>query len=75
MGDDFDLVVIGSGPAGDKGASQAAYFGHSVAVVERRKDVGGAAIQVSGVPVKALRRVVEGIAWTMTAVFFWRAFR
>jgi NAD(P) transhydrogenase len=53
--DDFDLVVIGSGPAGDKGASQAAYFGHSVAVVERRKDVGGAAIQVSGVPVKALR--------------------
>jgi NAD(P) transhydrogenase len=55
VADDFDLVVIGSGPAGDKGASQAAYFGHSVAVVERRKDVGGAAIQVSGVPVKALR--------------------
>ena len=55
MTDDFDLVVIGSGPAGDKGASQAAYFGHSVAVVERRKDVGGSAIAVSGVPVKALR--------------------
>jgi NAD(P) transhydrogenase len=55
VADDFDLVVIGSGPAGDKGASQAAYFGHSVAVVERRKDVGGAAIEVSGVPVKALR--------------------
>jgi NAD(P) transhydrogenase len=55
VADDFDLVVIGSGPAGDKGASQAAYFGHSVAVVERRQDVGGAAIQVSGVPVKALR--------------------
>jgi len=53
--DDFDLVVIGSGPAGDKGASQAAYFGHTVAVVERRKDVGGSAIAVSGVPVKALR--------------------
>jgi NAD(P) transhydrogenase len=55
VADDFDLVVIGSGPAGDKGASQAAYFGHSVAVVERRKDVGGSAIAVSGVPVKALR--------------------
>jgi NAD(P) transhydrogenase len=55
VADDFDLVVIGSGPAGDKGASQAAYFGYSVAVVERRQDVGGAAIQVSGVPVKALR--------------------
>ena len=55
MTDNFDLVVIGSGPAGDKGASQAAYFGHTVAVVERRKDVGGSAIAVSGVPVKALR--------------------
>ncbi len=53
--DDFDLVVIGSGPAGEKGANQAAYFGHRVAVVERRSEPGGAAIAVSGVPVKALR--------------------
>lgn len=53
--DRFDLVVIGSGPAGDKGASQAAYFGHRVAVVERRSEPGGAAIAVSGVPVKAMR--------------------
>jgi NAD(P) transhydrogenase len=51
----FDLVVIGSGPAGEKGANQAAYFGHRVAVVERRSEPGGAAIAVSGVPVKALR--------------------
>ena len=51
----FDLVVIGSGPAGEKGANQAAYYGHRVALVERRSDPGGAAIAVSGVPVKALR--------------------
>ncbi len=51
----FDLVVIGSGPAGEKGANQAAYFGYSVAVVERRAEPGGAAVAVSGVPVKALR--------------------
>jgi NAD(P) transhydrogenase len=51
----FDLVVIGSGPAGEKGANQAAYYGHRVALVERRPDPGGAAIAVSGVPVKALR--------------------
>ena len=38
--DDFDLVVIGSGPAGEKGATQAAYYGHRVAVVERRADPG-----------------------------------
>ncbi len=54
-GDRFDLVVVGSGPAGEKGANQAAYFDHSVAVVERRSEPGGAAIAVSGVPVKALR--------------------
>ena len=53
--DRFDLVVIGCGPAGEKGANQAAYFGHRVAVVERRSRVGGAAIAVSGVPVKTLR--------------------
>jgi NAD(P) transhydrogenase len=53
--DRFDLVVIGSGPAGEKGATQAAYHGYRVAVVERRSATGGAAIAVSGVPVKALR--------------------
>ena len=47
--------MIGSGPAGEKGANQAAYYGHRVAVVERRSDPGGSAIAVSGVPVKALR--------------------
>ena len=39
--DDFDLVVIGSGPAGEKGATQAAYYGFRVAVVERRADPEG----------------------------------
>ena len=53
--DVFDLVVIGSGPAGEKGAAQAAYHGYRVAVVERRSEAGGAATAVSGVPVKALR--------------------
>jgi NAD(P) transhydrogenase len=53
--DRFDLVVIGCGPAGEKGAAKAAYFGHKVAVVERRSRPGGAAVAVSGVPVKALR--------------------
>ena len=41
----FDLIVIGSGPAGEKGAAQAAYFGKRVALVECRAEVGGAGIQ------------------------------
>src|SRR5262245_45103726 len=53
--DRFDLVVIGSGPAGEKGANQAAYHDYRVAVVERRTEPGGSAIAVSGVPVKAAR--------------------
>ncbi len=51
----FDLVVIGSGPAGEKGAVQAAYFGHRVALVEREADVGGAAINTGTIPSKTLR--------------------
>ena len=63
-GDRFDLVVIGCGPAGEKGANQAAYFGHRVAVVDRRALPGGAAVAVSGVPVKALRdAAVELSGW------------
>jgi len=39
---DYDWLVIGSGPAGEKGAVQAAWFGRRVAVVERAPAHGGA---------------------------------
>jgi len=52
---DFDLVVIGSGPAGEKGAAQAAYFGKRVAIVERANCLGGAGINTGTVPSKTLR--------------------
>ncbi|HET9316064.1 MAG TPA: Si-specific NAD(P)(+) transhydrogenase [Vicinamibacteria bacterium] len=51
----FDLVVIGSGPAGEKGAAQAAYFGKRVALVEREAHLGGAGINTGTVPSKTLR--------------------
>jgi NAD(P) transhydrogenase len=53
--DRYDLVVIGSGPAGEKGAAQAAYFGKRVAVVEREPYPGGAGINTGTVPSKTLR--------------------
>jgi NAD(P) transhydrogenase len=53
--DRFDMVVIGSGPAGEKGAAQAAYFGKKVAVVERSPTPGGAAVSNAGIPTKTLR--------------------
>jgi NAD(P) transhydrogenase len=51
----FDLVVIGSGPAGEKGAAQAAYFGRRVALVVREAQLGGAGINTGTVPSKTLR--------------------
>ena len=51
----FDLVVIGSGPGGEKGAAQAAYFGKRVALVERSAEVGGASVHTGTLPSKTLR--------------------
>ena len=51
----YDLVVVGTGPAGEKGAAQAAYFGRRVAVVEREAVVGGACVNTGTVPSKTLR--------------------
>ncbi len=51
----YDLIVIGSGPAGEKGAAQAAYFGKSVAVIEREPAVGGACANTGTLPSKTLR--------------------
>src|SRR6266508_6472786 len=51
----FELVVIGSGPAGEKGAAQAAYFGRKVALVERAPAVGGASLHTGTLPSKTLR--------------------
>ena len=51
----YDLIVIGSGPAGEKGAAQAAYFGKKVAVVEKQSFFGGAAANTGTLPSKTLR--------------------
>src|ERR1041384_6251201 len=53
--DHYDLIVIGAGPAGEKGAAQAAYFGKRAAVVERAPKPGGAAVNTGTVPSKTLR--------------------
>jgi NAD(P) transhydrogenase len=54
-GQPYEWVVIGSGPAGEKGAAQAAYFGKRVALVEREAHLGGAAANTGTLPSKTLR--------------------
>lgn len=51
----YDLVVLGAGPAGEKGAAQAAYYGKRVLVVERELEPGGAAVHTGTLPSKTLR--------------------
>ena len=51
----FDVVVIGTGPAGQKGAIQAAKLGKRVAVIEKGNVLGGAQINTGTIPSKALR--------------------
>ncbi len=54
----YDLIVIGSGPAGQRAAIQAAKIGKRVALVEKREVVGGACINTGTIPSKTMREVV-----------------
>ena len=55
---DLDLIVIGSGPSGQRAAIQAAKLGKRVAVVERRQRLGGVSIHTGTIPSKTLRQAV-----------------
>ena len=54
----FDVLVIGSGPAGQKAAIQAAKLGRKAAVVERDQWLGGVALNTGTIPSKALREAI-----------------
>jgi NAD(P) transhydrogenase len=51
----YDLIVLGSGPAGEQGAALAAHYGMSVAIVEREVVPGGACVNTGTIPSKTLR--------------------
>jgi NAD(P) transhydrogenase len=57
----FDLIVIGSGPAGQRGAIQASKFGKKVALIEKETALGGACIHTGTLPSKALRESIYNI--------------
>lgn len=61
----YDLIVIGSGPAGEKAAVKAAYFGKKVALIEKSQNAGGAGVQTGTLPSKALKE---------TALYFSRVY-
>jgi len=54
----YDMLVIGTGPAGQKAAVQAAKLGKRVGIIERREVVGGICINTGTIPSKSLREAV-----------------
>src|SRR5437870_5057791 len=72
---DFDLIVIGSGPAGQKAAVQAAKLGRSVAVVEKWQDVGGVCINTGTIPSKTLREAVLDLSGLRQRSIYGQSFR
>ncbi len=58
MAERYDLIVIGSGPAGHHAAIQAAKLGKRVAIVERRYVAGGECVNTGTIPSKAIREAV-----------------
>ena len=59
---DYDLICIGSGPAGQRGAVQAAKLGMRVALIERRATVGGTCLAIGTIPSKTFREAVLAFA-------------
>jgi len=58
----FDLIVLGSGPAGERGAAYAAALGRKVALVEREGVLGGTVANLGTLPSKTLREAAVHLA-------------
>jgi NAD(P) transhydrogenase len=71
----YDLVVIGSGPAGQKAAVQAAKLGRRVAVAEKRVDLGGVCINTGTIPSKTLREAVIDLSGLRQRSLYGESFR
>lgn len=71
----YDLVVIGSGPAGRRAAIQAAKFGRSVLVVERGRRLGGVSVHTGTIPSKTLRETVLNLTGWRERSFYGQSHR
>jgi NAD(P) transhydrogenase len=72
---DYDLVVIGTGPAGQKAAIAAAKFGKKVAIVEKRMVVGGVCINTGTIPSKTIREAVINLTGYAERAFYGVSYR
>ncbi|MEP7241912.1 MAG: FAD-dependent oxidoreductase, partial [Devosia sp.] len=73
--DHYDLIVIGSGPAGRRAAIQAAKLGNEVLVIENRLRVGGVSVHTGTIPSKTLRETVLNLSGWRERGFYGLAYR
>ncbi|MCB1460863.1 MAG: Si-specific NAD(P)(+) transhydrogenase [Nitratireductor sp.] len=73
--DHYDMLVIGSGPAGRRAAIQAAKLGRSVLVIERGRRVGGVSVHTGTIPSKTLRETALNLTGWRERGFYGRSYR
>ncbi|MBY5489355.1 Si-specific NAD(P)(+) transhydrogenase [Rhizobium leguminosarum] len=71
----YDLVVVGSGPAGRRGAIQAAKLGKKVLVIEQGKRVGGVSVHTGTIPSKTVRETALNLSGWRERGFYGRSYR
>ncbi|MCC7329445.1 MAG: Si-specific NAD(P)(+) transhydrogenase [Gammaproteobacteria bacterium] len=72
---DFDMLVIGSGPGGQRAAIQAAKLGRRVAIIERQEIPGGVTAHTGTIPSKTLREAVLYLCGWREKGFYGRSYR
>src|SRR3984885_1177542 len=72
---DYDMIVVGSGPAGRRAAIQAAKINKSVLVVEKGRRVGGVSVHTGTIPSKTLRETVLNLSGWRERGFYGRSYR
>ncbi|MCP4582906.1 MAG: Si-specific NAD(P)(+) transhydrogenase [candidate division Zixibacteria bacterium] len=75
MNYDYDLIVIGSGPSGQKAAIAAAKFNKKVAIIERKMEIGGVCINTGTIPSKTIREVVIRLTGITERAFYGQSYR
>jgi NAD(P) transhydrogenase len=71
---EYDLVVIGSGPAGQKGAICAAKMRKKVAIIDRDRNVGGVCVHTGTIPSKMFREAVLYLSGLRQRTFYGRGY-
>ena len=71
---EYDLVVIGSGPAGQKGAICATKLRKKVAIIDRKRTMGGVCVHTGTIPSKTLREAVLYLSGLRQRSFYGRGY-